>query len=315
MRLGGHLMPKNFIKQLLELADELAVGTELIESFIFGCKVKNLTQTTLNCYAERLAYLVRYATSIGRDLDKLTRKDIQSYLMSIMDSVSADTVNGRIRVFILFYKNLKGEGLIVDNPMENIWLVKAEQKIKPVLSADELTRVLSQLDWRHFYGARDYCMILLTYDSMLRVNELLSIKISDLDLHDRLVKVYGKGRKERYVPFSSKTAKFVHTYLLLHRRQIPGDLLFPMKNGGKITLRRAHRIFSRPGEKVGLYIHPHLVRHSSASQFIRMEGNPSVLQKILGHASLTTTQRYVHLSNKDLNEAYERFSPASMLGV
>jgi integrase/recombinase XerD len=308
-------MPKNFVKQLLEFADDLPVGAELIESFIFACKVKNLTQTTLNCYAERLEYLVKYAKSIGKDLDRITRKDIQSYLMSIMDSVSPDTVNGRIRVFKLFYKNLKDEGLLEENPMEHIRLVKTEHKLKPVLSPDDLSRILSQLDRRHFHGARDYCMILLTYDSMLRVNELLTIKIPDIDLHDRLVKVYGKGRKERYVPFSGKTAKYVHTYLLLHRKQIPGDLLFPMKNGGKITLRRAHRIFSIPGEKAGIYVHPHLVRHSSASQFIRMGGNPSVLQKILGHASLTTTQRYVHLSNQDLNEAYERFSPASVLGI
>jgi site-specific recombinase XerD len=148
---------------------------------------------------------------------------------------------------------------------------------------------------------------------MLRLGELLGIKLDDIDLNEKLLKVYGKGRKERYVPFSDKTAKSIHTYLIRFRKRIPGELLFPMLNGGKLTLRRAHRIFANPGTKAGLYLHPHLIRHSSASQFIRMGGNPSILQKILGHSSLSVTQRYVHLSNEDMNKAYEKFSPVSQL--
>jgi integrase/recombinase XerD len=312
---GGHLMQVLNFKDLFQLADNLNMDSELLESFSFACRIKNLTTATLKCYSERLAYLVRYASSVGKKPDELTPKDIQSYIMSIIDTVSAATVNGRIRVFKVFYKHLSTEGFIEKDPMGHISLIKAEQKIKPVLSPDEIVQVLSHLDRHHFHGARDYCMILLTFDSMLRLGELLGIKLSDIDLNAKLLKVFGKGRKERHVPFSDKTAKTIHTYLIRHRKQIPGELLFPMQNGGKLTLRRAHRVFANPGKKAGLYLHPHLIRHSSASQFIRMGGNPSVLQKILGHSSLLVTQQYVHLSNQDMNQAYEKFSPVSTLTI
>ena len=300
-------------KELLALADKFNMDSELLESFSFACRVKNLTNTTLKCYAERLAYLLEYASKISKPLDQLSQRDIQAYLMGIMDKVSAATVNGRIRVFKVFYRHLLNEGLIKVNPMQNIKLVRAERKIKPVLNPEEIGRVLGGFNRKFFYGARNYCMVLLTYDSMVRLNELLTIRLCDVDLNAKLIKVYGKGRKERHVPFSDRTATVLHTYLIRFRKAASGDLLFPMKNGKQIAQRRAHRIFSLAGEKVGIYIHPHLVRHSSASQFIRMGGNPSVLQKILGHSSLLVTQRYIHLSNDDMNQAYKQFSPATQL--
>ena len=307
-------MSKVTFKEVIQLAEQLNMNGELLESFNFACRAKNLTPSTLKCYAERLEYLLKYAASIKKELHELTQKDIQSYLMQILDSVSAATVNGRIRVFKVFYSHLKGEAFIDSNPMDHISLVRTELKVKPVLSVEEMSRVLAQFDRKHFNGARDYCMMLLCYDSMIRINELLSIKAADIDLQTKLVKVFGKGRKERHVPFSDRTAKTIHTFLIRHRKGIPGPLLFCTKDGKKVDYRRAHRIFTDAGKKAGVYVHPHLIRHSSASQFIRMGGSPSVLQKILGHSSLAITQRYVHLSNEDMNAAYERFSPAAQLG-
>lgn len=300
-------------KEICERADHLSMGSELLESFAFACRVRNLTPSTLKCYAERLAYLVKYAEKVGKRIDALTQRDIQTYLMSIMDSTSAATVNGRIRVFKVFFKHLKDEGLVKVDPMSSVRLVRVEQKVKPVLSVEQMSSVLARINRGTRYGARAYCMILLTYDAMLRLNELLSLRIDNVDLHAKLVKVFGKGRKERYAPISDRTAKALHTYIVRFRRGSRCELLFATKNGGKIDLRRGHRIFSLAGKRAGVYLHPHLVRHSSASQFIRMGGNTSMLQKILGHSSLVVTQRYVHLSTDDLNTAYERFSPASQL--
>ncbi|MGB5106692.1 MAG: tyrosine-type recombinase/integrase [Candidatus Zixiibacteriota bacterium] len=156
-------------------------------------------------------------------------------------------------------------------------------------------------------------MMLLCYDSMIRINELLSIKTADIDLQTKLIKVFGKRRKKRHVPFSDRTAKTIHTFLIRHRKGIPGPLLFSTKDGEKVDYRRAHRIFTDAGKKAGVYVHPNLVRHSSASQFIRMGGSPAVLQKVLGYSSLAITQRYVHFSNDEVHEAYERYSPVPRL--
>jgi integrase/recombinase XerD len=302
-------------KDVAEYADTSGVGRELLESFAFACRVKNLTPSTLKCYAERLAYLVTYCANLHKGLQELTQRDLQAYLMSILDSVSAATVNGRIRVFKVFYKHLLSEGLIKSDPTAKISLVRAEQKVKAVLSQEQMSCVLSRLNRATRYGARSYCMILLMYDAMLRLNELLSLKIEDVDLRSRLIKVFGKGRKERIAPISDRTAKAIHTYILKYRTGNKTELLFANRMGGKIDPRRGHRIFSIAGKRVGIYLHPHLVRHSSASQFIRMGGNPAVLQKILGHSSLTVTQRYVHLSTDDLNVAYEKYSPAAGLRI
>ncbi len=300
-------------KELVQLADRNKMAGELLESFYFACRTKNLTTSTLNGYAERLSYLVRYGQAINKDIDAITYKDLQHYILSIVDKVSSATVNGRIRVYRLFFNHLKEEGLIDDNPASKLKLIKQEKKIKPVLSSEEMGLLLSKINRKTFHGARNYCMILLTYDSMLRLNEMLSIKFEEINLTEKIVKIHGKGRKDRFVPFSDKTARAIHTYIIKFRKGIKFDYVFPMNNGEKIKYRRAHHIFSQAGKKVALYVYPHLVRHSAASQFARSGGSIAILQKVLGHSSLTVTQRYVHLSTEDMLAAYEKFSPVGSL--
>ncbi|MBK7092372.1 MAG: tyrosine-type recombinase/integrase [bacterium] len=113
--------------------------------------------------------------------------------------------------------------------------------------------------------------------------------------------------KERHVPFSDKTAKTIHTFLIRHRKTIQGRFCFPPETARRLIIEGPKNL-QNAGKRAGIYLHPHLVRHSSASQFIRMGGSPAVLQKVLGHSSLAITQRYVHLSNDDMHEAYERSS-------
>lgn len=310
-------MFKFTLNRLPDLADELGMerSKDLLESFFFACRIRNLTQTTMRGYGERLYYLLRYADSIGKELDTLDFHDLQRYVMSIVEKVSAATVNGRIVVYKVFYKHLIEEGLIDKNPAENLKKVRAPKRIKPVVSPDDLGKVLSKLDRKKFHGSRNYCMILLTYDAMLRLDEMLSIKIDNIDLRTKLVKVYGKGRKERIVPFSDLTARGIHTYLLRHRKGIFGDFLFCTTDGEKIKHRRAMHIFTNAGRRVGVYIHAHLCRHSGATEFARSGGNLAVLQRVLGHSSLTITQRYLHLSNEDMQHAYETHAPTANLRI
>ena len=154
-------------------------------------------------------------------------------------------------------------------------------------------------------------MILLTYDAMLRLNELLTIRGDQIDLSSGLIKVYGKGRKERNVGFGPIVAKALHTYLLRFRKDIPGDRLFCYRDGNPISYRRAHRIFSNPAKKVGIKLHPHLARHSGATQFARSGGSLAILQRNLGHSTLAVTERYIHMGDEDILNAYERYSPAA----
>ena len=308
-------MSKITLNDLPALAEELSMNGELVESFLFACRLKNLTPKSMQGYGERIAYLMRWAVKQGKDLDALTKHDLQKYITSLIDNVAVATINGRIAVYKVFFRHLKEEGFLEVDPIAEIRKLKQPKLIKEVLSPDDIGKVLGQLDRKHFYGCRDFCMILLTFDAMLRLNELLTIKVDGLDLRSGLLKVYGKGRKERYVAFSPQTAKALHTYLTRFRKRISGEMLFCSIDGHHIKYRRAHRIFSNPAGRAGIKLHPHLARHSGATQFARSGGSLAVLQMALGHSTLAVTERYVHLGDRDILDAYVRHSPAASIRV
>ena len=156
-------------------------------------------------------------------------------------------------------------------------------------------------------------MVLLFWDGMLRLNEVRNLKLSDVDLEGRLIKVFGKGRKERMVPLGVKTLKAIQQFLIKWRSKYSGENLICMRNGQAIKERHYHKIIQQLGEKSGLKLHPHLLRHSAATWYIRQGGNPVILQKILGHSSLSVTQKYLHLSNEDAVNSYNDFSPSNGL--
>ncbi len=305
-------------KQLLNYADQINMGnttTTTIESFYFRCRLIGCTAKTQAVYAERLSYLLRYAESIDRKLEELTKHDLQRYINTLIDTVSPVTINGRIQVYRVFYGHLLKEGFVETDPMVGIDKVKQPHTLKRVITPEELSRILDQINKRTFIGTRDRAIILLTFDAMLRLSELLSIKTSQLDLRSGVIHVVGKGRKERFVAFSPTTAQLLHTYVTRFRAKVPGDLLFCTRQGGPIGHRYAQRIFSNPARKIGLHLHPHLARHSGATAFVRAGGPLSVLQRALGHSTLRVTERYIHVDDTDLHNAYEQFAPAADVRV
>ena len=195
--------------------------------------------------------------------------------------------------------------------MEDIKKVKQPHTIKRVVTPAEVGLILEKIDKRTFLGSRDRALILLTFDAMLRLSEVLSIKTEELDLRSGVIHVNGKGRKERFVAFSPATAQLLHTYTTRFRSRVPGDLLFCTRQGKPIGHRYAQRIFSNPALKAGLHLNPHLARHSGATAFVRAGGPLPVLQRALGRSTLRVTERYIHTDDSDLHKAYEQFSPAN----
>lgn len=300
------------LRTIAQYADSLGLDNRvLLDSFYFRCKLLNCTPKTQSVYGERTAYLLQWAAQHGRDLSTLTKHDMESYLAGLIDSVSAVTVNGRITVYRVLFGHLKREGFIGSDPMAGIAKLKEPKLAKVVITADDLVRVLGTFDRKTYCGCRNFCMVLLAFDAMLRVTELLSIRTNEVDLQGGLILVHGKGRKERYVAFSSQTAKSLHTYITRFRQEIPGDLLFATRDGRRILYHQAYRVFKRAAKKVGVRLHPHLARHSGASAFVIAGGSLAIVQRQLGHSSLAVTQRYIHIGDKDVVEAYKRYSPAA----
>ncbi len=288
----------------------------LLQAFRFDCELRNLTTKTIDCYFERIEYLVRFLRSCNRSLCDVTKQDIQQYIFSLKGHVSDETINGRIRVYRTFFNYLTLEGLWTnDSPMDGIKQLKTVSKIKPVITIDDVQRVLKSLKTPVFETVRNKVMVLLFWDCMLRQNELLNLKVCDINLDNRLIKVLGKGRKERMVPMGLQTIKLLHKFLIKWRSKYPGEYLICMRNGEQVKQRHCHKIIQRLGQKQSLKLYPHLFRHSAATHYIKLGGNPAVLQRILGHSSLAITQNYLHLSNIDTVSSYDSFSPSNGLRV
>lgn len=300
------------LRTLPDYAENLGIDARiLLESFYFRCKLLNCTPKTQSVYAERIAYLLQWTATRQKRLDALTKHDLECYLAGLIDNVSAVTINGRITVYRVLFAHLQKEAFVRVNPMDGIAKLKEPKLSKAVITADDLTRALVTFNRRTYFGSRNFCMLLMAFDAMLRVTELLTIRTGDVDLQTGLILVHGKGRKQRYVAFSAASAKALHTYITRFRKDVPGETLFATRDGKRILYHQAYRVFKRAAKKAGIELHPHLARHSGASAFVVAGGSLAILQRMLGHSTLAVTQRYIHIGEKDVIEAYKKYAPAA----
>lgn len=315
---------KKYFEQLLSLARlsdgntyvdkrEAMLDADVIQSFYLECRIKNLRPATLKCYADRLSFLTILAAKRHKPIVELDQTEIKSYILHIIDSVSPETVNGRIRVFRVFYNYLHSQKIIPTNPMDGIGLLKTDQKCKPTLTTDQLTLLLKTYNPRTFLGSRNRNITLTLTDAMIRVGELCNILLDDISLNSGIIQIHHtKARRERPVPISFATAKSIHSYLVRFRRQLPGQHLFCYRDGQRMREQHIARLFNRSADLLGFKVYAHLLRHTGATEYLRRGGNLAVLQIILGHADPRMTQEYIHLDKRDFID-HDKFSPVSGL--
>ena len=307
----------DYLKTLIESVDRLDVMKKYLESFYYECKVKNLTLKTVNGYAERLGNFYRYIQGEGIPFEKVDKEAVKRYILSLQGKVSDITINGRLRVLRLFWNYLCSEGLWngSGSPMDGIKLIRCEKKYPQILTLDDMEKVLAVPNKRTFTGYRNYLMLLIFWDSMIRLGELITLKVSDVDLKAGMIRVYGKGRKERMIPLGSKCIKAIHHYLIKFGEGIPGDILICKSDGGMFTNRAIQQILERIGNKAGVKLNPHKIRHSSGTLWVKRGGSSSILQKLLGHTTQRTTELYIHLAGADTKEWMDRYSPGNLIKV
>ena len=289
----------------------------LLEQFYYHCRIKNLRPKTLDCYAERLTYFMYWLNKREKALVEVDIFLIQAYIMELLEShkVSAETINGRIRVYKLFYRFLYENDLIESNPLDKIKLLKVDRKIKKVVSPQQLSLALKYFNQQSYCGSRNRLMILMTFDTMIRSGELISLETSNVDLGAKLIKVHGKSRRDRVIPMSVKTAKCAQRFILRWRSNRPGDRFFCKKGGEPLDVYRVYKIFRECGQKIGIKMGPHLIRHSGADEYTRLGGHVEILQLLLGHSDIRTTMIYQHKSVDDMIKGHEDFSPVETMEV
>lgn len=270
---------------------------ELLQDFWFGhVELKGLTANTRRGYKERLGYLMRYAESLGKSVDELTRQELQRYFVDLMQRVSRSTVNGQITYFKVFYQYLTREGLLTgENPMANISRIAEDHKIKKPLTEEQTRRLLSLFHRNQFTGARNYLMTVLALDTWARISEIVSLRIEDCDLQGRVVILrQTKARRDRPAAITPVTAKEIHRWLYRWRSQLPGDRLFCYSNGDPMAVDRFRKTLQPLARRIGIdVLGPHLLRRTGIWWAIKGGMNLELARRQAGHADIRMTQNYV----------------------
>jgi integrase/recombinase XerD len=203
---------------------------------------------------------------------------------------------------------MKLEGLTERDPTEWIESPRGWKRLPPYLSSEEVEKILGNPDLNRPSGLRDALILELLYDCGLRVSELAALKVEDLDMEAGLVRVRGKGGKERFVPFGEEAREVLDRYL---EEAGPVPYLLPGRFGGHLTRQGIWKIVKRCLRLSGIAkeVSPHTLRHSFATHLLNNGADLRAVQMMLGHADISTTQIYTHLSQERLKKVHRRFHP------
>ena len=287
-----------------------------INYYEFDERAHQLSPSTIRTNKDRLRLLARWLSQQGIAADNVTHNHIQQYLLSLYGRLADESIAGYIRTYQRFW-NVLIEGGIWSNPSPMLGIKKPRlsHKRRKTITPAEFEAILGVCNKRTFIGYRNFTMLLMFWDCMLRRAEIANLQIEDIDLNGGLIRVKGKGNKMRLVPIGSKLIRTLHFYLLKWRKGYAGSFVFCSTQGTPLNIHHIRQICHRTALKVGLKIGCHIIRHSSATEYLRLGGSLSVLSKILGHSDISTTAIYTHLLTEDLVKSYQNFSPANNLKV
>ncbi len=288
-----------------------------LNEFIETLKSYGYSAHTIRNYTIDLSQFISFLEKKGKDLHEITHIDIRDFIGERLKERNLKTSIARklssVRSFFYFLVEKK---VLEHNPSEVISTPKLEKKLPSFLSEKEAINLLGE--GKNLTEKRDICIIELLYSSGLRVSELVSLNWDNVNLRNRVIKVKGKGKKERIVPFGSHAERRLKEWFRLrfeiNKGKIDEEPLFLNMKGERLTARSVERIVKRYGiELIGKRITPHSLRHSFATHLLMRGADLRTIQELLGHESLETTQRYTHLNIKELKDIYQRTHPRSIL--
>ena len=305
---------------------------ESIEIFIRYLRdQKGYSQHTARSYHTDLRQFSRFLASRektspdgkssgGPKINRVDPLAIREYLGSLYGGLTRTTIARKLSAIRSFFRFLEKKGLTRSDPAADIGTPKLERYIPSCLPVDEVFRLLQRPKRNNPLGLRDLAILEMLYSSGIRVSELEALNISSIDFDERLVRVMGKGNKERIVPVGRHALEALREYLgatqYLRRKRggfSQDSPLFLNFRGGRLSVRSMGRIIKRYAIEIGLSpdISPHSMRHAFATHLLDGGADLRSVQELLGHVSLSTTQKYTHVSLDRLMEVYDRAHPRS----
>ncbi|MFC1938887.1 tyrosine-type recombinase/integrase [Chloroflexota bacterium] len=302
---------------------------QAINEFLLSCKVEGKSYGTIECYSDKLKGFLWYATNYDwpDDITAITTNHLREFLAYLretphrfnskcpraMKPINSTTIQKYYRALSTLFNWSVNEGILETSSLIKIKVPRAEKKVVKSLSSTEVSQLILHFG-DSFDGVRNKAIILVLVDCGLRLGELLNLKLFDINMEQQLIKADGKTG-ERVVRFGATTGKALKKYLK-RRSSINGtnDSLWLTEKGITLKDSSVETMFIKLSKRTGIRVHPHLLRHTFATMWLRNGGDSLMLQRLLGHTTLMMTNRYCQaVGCYDAIEAHKRYSPVDGL--
>lgn len=276
-----------------------------VDKFLFFLKVElNYSELTIKSYQLDLTDFFRFIESKKINYLTITNHDVRGYL-KYLDSCNLknSTISRRISTLRTFYNYLVDENIVENNVFHNVKNPKLEKKLPNYLNYNEMEELLESIDISTTEGLEKRLLIEMFYSTGCRVSEMINVKISDIDFTNKTIRIMGKGSKERIVYFGDYASKYLENYL----SKVKCDkYLFTNKKGEKLTINEVEQIVKDIMKHISIKTHvtPHTLRHTFATHLLNNGADIKTVQELLGHANLSTTGIYTHVSSDRLKDIY-----------
>jgi len=279
---------------------------------------KGLSENTRLAYERDISKLQKFAEEQNYlNPYTINKKFVEKFVQNFAQKTASERSQARLVSAIKsFFKFLQTDERRDDNPAELLESPKIGLRLPDTLSQEEIEKIIASIDLSLPEGERNRTILEMLFGCGLRVSELVNLRLSDLFFEENFIRVIGKGDKQRLVPISDWTIKYVNLYkdhVRTHQTPKPkcGDILFLNRRGGKLTREMVFLIVKDTTEKAGIRkkVSPHTFRHSFASILLKNGADLRSIQLMLGHESITTTEIYTHLDKQQLRDAIEKYHP------
>ncbi|MEJ2514332.1 MAG: site-specific tyrosine recombinase XerD [Gammaproteobacteria bacterium] len=295
----------------------LAASARLIDRFLDAAWMeRGLSRNTLTAYRTDLMALARWLASLDKTLPDAARGDLLGFIADRVEGGARPRSTARqLSSFRRMYRWLIREGAIGEDPTARISMPKVGRPLPVALSEDEVESLLEAPDTEDNLGFRDRAMLEVLYATGLRVTELVNLRLAQLNLNQGVVRIVGKGDRERLIPLGEESMEWLQNFIAGPREEIllerQSDYVFPTRRGDRMTRQAFWHIIKRYAARAGVKskLSPHTLRHAFATHLLNHGADLRVVQMLLGHSDLSTTQIYTHVARERLKELHARHHP------
>lgn len=294
--------------------------TKEIEDFLdYLLNVRRYSENTVSSYSYDTCDFTIYMRSLNKTYDEVTVDDVKAWIFHLtQNGIGKRSIKRKMSSMRTFYGWMYLNKKVESDPFEYIHSPKAPHTLPDFFSEDEIEQLLIKNNERSDkLKDRDQAILMIMFASGLRASEVVNLTFDQIDFDNRIMKILGKGNKDRLVPFTSAAKSCLRQYIDGYRKQLITDedndegYIFLNSKGEKLTVRGLQFILNEIERKTGLYgkIHPHMLRHSFATKLMNRGADLRTIQELLGHSSIETTSIYTHVAYENMKETYEKAFP------